>query len=573
MSIFRVFVDDAIFYHPNLSKLAITKAQVSEDAESIDSLTLSAPHSHPYWKSIKPMASTIVCKKDDLVVFEGRAVDDGSDLYNTHTWTCESCLAYLKDTIQPLFSYKGSLKGLLEQFISVHNDAVEPKKQFQLGNITVTDDNDYISYSNSEYSVTLDTIREKLTNTHGGYLQVRYSNGIKYLDYLADFNITSLQTVEFGKNLLAVKITRDHTERASALIPLGASVTETNEEGNEVETGRRVDITSVNNGKNYVCDDAAVAEIGWIWASEIWDDVTLPTNLLRKANARMMELSKGITSMELTIVDESDTGADIGDIRARMYVKCKSQSHGIDGTYLCVSRTRDYLNPSGNTITIGASGITLTSSTAKQGQNISLLEDDLFNQASKVETAANKADSARSNATEAKSAVDAAVDDISALQVNVQECYSEITKTSEQINSSVREEYISKSDMETIQQDFQTSITQNSSEIRMDFQSSLDVISGQASTNQNLLEEYIRFKGALIELGKVGNAFTAELSNEELAFKENGQTIAYISNQSLVITNAEIRYKLSLGTETRGWFDFIPRTSGNLSIVWRDPIS
>ena len=55
----------------------------------------------------------------------------------------------------------------------------------------------------------------------------------------------------------------------------------------------------------------------------------------------------------------------------------------------------------------------------------------------------------------------------------------------------------------------------------------------------------------------------------QLAFKENGQTIAYISNQSLVITNAEIRYKLSLGTEDRGWFDFIPRSSGNLSIVWR----
>ena len=82
----------------------------------------------------------------------------------------------------------------------------------------------------------------------------------------------------------------------------------------------------------------------------------------------------------------------------------------------------------------------------------------------------------------------------------------------------------------------------------------------------------IRFKGALIELGKVGNAFTAELSNEELAFKENGQKIAYISNQSLVITNAEIRNKLSLGNESRGWFDFIPRTNGNLSIKWRGPV-
>ena len=166
-----------------------------------------------------------------------------------------------------------------------------------------------------------------------------------------------------------------------------------------------------------------------------------------------------------------------------------------------------------------------------------------------------------------------AVNDVAALQVSVRECYSEITKTSEQIQSSVRETYISKSEMETIQQDFQTSITESSTEIRMDFQSSLDVVSGQVSENQALLEEYIRFRGALIELGKVGNAFTAELSNEQLAFKENGQTIAYISNQSLVITNAEIRNKLSLGNEDRGWFDFIPRTSGNLSIVWRAPAS
>ena len=36
------------------------------------------------------------------------------------------------------------------------------------------------------------------------------------------------------------------------------------------------------------------------------------------------------------------------------------------------------------------------------------------------------------------------VEDVAALKVNVQECYTEITKTSEQIQSSVRETYISK---------------------------------------------------------------------------------------------------------------------------------
>jgi hypothetical protein len=198
--------------------------------------------------------------------------------------------------------------------------------------------------------------------------------------------------VEFGKNLLDVKITRDHTERVTALIPLGAKKTETNENGNDVELEERIDITSVNDGKNYVCDEAAIAEIGWIWATEIWEAVTLPSNLLRKAQARLAELSQGITSMELTIVDESDTGAAIGDIRARMYVKCYSKPHGIDGTYLCLARTQDYLNPSGNTITIGASGIKLTSTAAQQSKNLSALEDDLLGQTSKIEVISGKVD-------------------------------------------------------------------------------------------------------------------------------------------------------------------------------------
>ena len=164
-------------------------------------------------------------------------------------------------------------------------------------------------------------------------------------------------------------------------------------------------------------------------------------------------------------------------------------------------------------------------------------------------------------------------DDIAAIQENMRECYSEISKSSEQIRLAVREDYISRSEMATIQQNFQSTITQNSSEIRMDFSTITDELKDNIATNQELLEEYIRFKGALIELGKVGNAFTAELSNNELAFKENGQKIAYISNNSLVITNAEIRNKLSLGNETRGWFDFIPRSNGNLSIKWRGPAS
>ena len=115
-----------------------------------------------------------------------------------------------------------------------------------------------------------------------------------------------------------------------------------------------------------------------------------------------------------------------------------------------------------------------------------------------------------------------ALEDVEALKVNIRECYSEISKTSEEIRSEVHETYLSKTDLETIQQDFQSSISQTASEIRMDFTSATDRISGDVAANQELLEQYIRFRGALIELGKVGNAFTAELSNDKLSFRFSG---------------------------------------------------
>ncbi len=559
MSLFRIYVDGNVFYHPNLSKLAITEAKIQEDAVNIDSLKLSAPFNHPYIDSIKPMASVIVCKKGENVVFEGRALDEGTNFYNTHSWTCESALAYLKDTVQPPFSYQGTIKGFLEQLISVHNSNVEEQKQFKVGQITVTDDNDYISYGSSDYVVTLDAIKNKLIKTHGGYLQVRYESDGKYLDYLSDFKTKSIQKVEYGKNILDVKITRNHAERITALIPLGAKKSVKNENGSTSQSEERVDITGVNDGKNYICDENAIKEIGWIWSKEVWDDVTLPENLLKKAKTRLFDLVKGVTSIQLTIIDEADAYADIGDIRARMYVECISKPHGINGSYLCISRTRDYLNPSGNTITIGASNVSLSKVTVVQDKNIQSIEDEVVGCVSKVEEVSNQMDDVNTTTD--------------TLKVQVHECYAEITKTSNEIISTVKDTYVEKSELVQLQQDFQTSITQNSSEIRMDFTAITDEIKDNVATNQELLEEYIRFKGALIELGKVGNAFTAELSNEELAFKENGQKIAYISNNSLVITNAEIRNKLSLGNESRGWFDFIPRTNGNLSIKWRDPVS
>lgn len=545
MKLFRIYVDGKLFYHPHLSRLAITQAQVKEDAENIDSLTLSAPFNHPYLSSIKPMASEIVCMSGSAIVFEGRTIDDGSDFYNTHTWVCESALAYLNDSMQPPYEYTGSLSGLLELFLTEHNRTVEAKKQFMLGTVTVTDSNDYVSYSASDYSVTMTAIKEKLLDTYGGYLRVRYTENGNYLDYLADFDDTSIQTVEFGKNLLDVKIARDHSERITALIPFGAKLMETDEDGNEVETGKRVTIESVNDNVNYVYDETAVNEIGWIWTTEVWEDVTVPENLLRKAQVRIAELSQGITSMELSIVDESDTGADIDDIRARQYVQCKSVPHGIDGRYLCIGKTKDYLDPSGNTITIGASGVSLTGTSAKQSAALEAIPAELEQVHEKIESTGDT------------------------LREEISRQATDITKTCEEIILSAVETYVSKGEYDEFVESVETTLSILPGTIEAKFTELSEVIESVNGDLQKKYEErvkWIRFENGDIVLGEDGSPIVLRQENDRIAFRQgsgvSAPIIGYFSVDGLFTKKGTFEEAVQIGT-----FAWVMDADGGFSLM------
>ena len=128
---------------------------------------------------------------------------------------------------------------------------------------------------------------------------------------------------------------------------------------------------------------------------------------------------------------------------------------------MIMSHTRDYLNPAGNTITIGASGVRLTGLSKKQNDTISALEENVLGYDSRIENISGKVD-------DLEEMVDG-LGNVDSLREEIRECYAEISRTSEQIQSTVRDNYLSKDDLTTIQQDFQTAITQTASEIRMDF--------------------------------------------------------------------------------------------------------
>lgn len=484
--------------------------------------------------SIRKMKSEISLYQDGEHVFSGRVLNDTTDFNGNKSVQCEGELAYFFDSVQRKAEYHDiSVENYYRTIIANHNQDVSSEKRFNVGAVTVTDPNDSL-YRFSDYENTWELINDKLVNRLGGYVRVRHKDGQRLLDYVDSYGNINPQVIRFGDNLLdLVKEVRGE-DLATVIIPLGAISEETDE---------RHTISGVNNGLDYIEDEEAAAIYGRIVKTVEFDDVTVASNLLRKgyevlAQQKLLSICVTLSAVDLHLLD-----VNIERIKAGDLIRVVSKPHNIDEMMLVRKVELDIGNPQNSKITLGTTKKTLAESNATASAGG---WDYILGIARNVK------------------------EQVGHIRTEVAEAYSEITKSAEEIKSEVRDNYLMKDELETIQRDFTTSISQNSSEIRMDFTEITNSIINQVSENQSLLEEYIRFKGALIEMGRVGNAFTTELSHEELAFKENGQKIAYISNQQLVITNAEIRNMLSLGQAERGWFDFIPRTTGNLSIKWRN---
>lgn len=113
----------------------------------------------------------------------------------------------------------------------------------------------------------------------------------------------------------------------------------------------------------------------------------------------------------------------------------------------------------------------------------------------------------------------------------------------------------------------ESSITQTAESVQIMFeraQAAIDEVAGQNSDAWDELKTWIRFTLSGMELGEVGSAFTAKLSNTELAFLQAGAKVAYLNNQSLYITRAEITEQLAINN-----WKWSQRANGNLSFKWR----
>lgn len=392
---YRVYCNDSPLYDLRDEDLVLISPIVKIVENTAGSFEFSILPKHPHYEEVNELTSVITAYDGDEEIFCGRVVEITKDLYNRKKVICEGELAYFNDSIQRPAKYQGlTVRGYLETLVNIHNQQVKNQgidKTFKVGAVTVQDNNDYV-YKYTNWESTLEVIKTDLLNTYGGYLRIRKENGVRYIDYLADYPNTNTQVIEFGSNLLDFTHDMVASDIVTAVIPLGARL----EDVTEVEgLDAYLTIKDVNGGVDYVYSQEAVKSYGWIFKTVKWDDVHVADNLLRKGKEYLSDIQFAQITLTVSAVDLHMLHVDMERIKVLDEIRVTSSPNGLD-RFFPVSEMTIYLDkPSNNKLTLGTS-YSKNSLSTKTESNMTSIKD-------KIDSLPNKSEileEARENASQ-----------------------------------------------------------------------------------------------------------------------------------------------------------------------------
>lgn len=526
---YKVYSDGQLLYHSKLENLKLFDPTVELELNKTGSFSCVIYPEHPRYSAVKKLKSIITVFQDDFQLFRGRVLDDEIGWHNEKNIFCEGDFAFLIDSVQRPFTFSGTPAEFLAYVLTLHNAQVDASKHFQAGNITV---DGFVSYDETEYLTTKETLEKALLEPFGGYLMTRFENGVAYLDYLAEITLLAPQSIKFGKNLLDLKRIRKGADIATVIIPLGETVKD--EEGND--TGKRLTIESVNGGADFVQDADAIAQFGTIVKSVIFDEITDPAELKRAGEAQLADSVNQWESIELTAADLATVDKSFTSFHIGTQVNVQSNPHGLDERMIVSKLTIKLLDPGANSLTLGKTVAAFSDAVSgiANGQQLILQTVEKKTQA------------------ESEAIINVERNLLASLQVS-----------EDNIKSTVAENYSLKDETEALISDVRLEVTHTKNSYDMEFiqfRQDLDAAADGTDAQFEEIRKYIRFPDGKILLGQVGNELELEISNDRISFLQDGAEVAYFSNRKLYVTDAEIIHSLQLGA-----FAWMPRANGNLS--------
>lgn len=327
----------------------ISGGKIAKSINAVDSFSFTIYPNNAGYDFLKPLTTAVKVYDENTGkdIFIGRVLKcpDSMDERGLicRKVTCEGRLGWLYDSVQPYVEYKMvGISTVLSSFLSKHNAQVGADKRIELGQVTVTASNNYTYTAN--WDKTMNVIADKLIGKFGGEIQLRDKDGKVYLDYLENIGHGTDTTIELAVNLKTISREVDETAVITRLYPLGAKLT---------DSEKRLTIGTVNGGKDYIEDSSLVAKYGIISGTQIWDDVTLASNLLSKGKEYLKSVNRAKVQYQITALDLSRIDKHIEQFELGCWYRVKNSLMGIDEDLRIVGISIDLDNPQASQLTFG----------------------------------------------------------------------------------------------------------------------------------------------------------------------------------------------------------------------------
>lgn len=403
---YEIYADDLLIYSDvtPLETVKVVNPKLQLADSSAGQLDLSLPPTNVGYSSIQRMVTNIHVYNDGEWLWSGRVLTDNYDFWNNRKMVCEGELGFLNDSIQPPAKYNvatTTVSSFLQSLLDIHNSQVTPDRQFTLGTVTVHDDdqvedNDAINRF-TNYETTLEAINDKLLGRLKGHLIVRHQNGSRILDYVDDdYLSTNSQIIQFGVNLLDFSKNIDMTELSTVIVPRGHRLEEDSDveiEGLEPYLTVKTLTDNLDDEGNvttdpdntwhegstlFVKNPTAVNNFGWVCAVVDWDAVTVAENLYQKAVKYLKDEQYEKMTLEVKALDLKYLYNSDEPIKFMSKVRCTSEPHGMDHTFIVSKVDLDLANPNNNYYTLGTDvKLSLTQSTSRVNSEVQAQIDKL----------------------------------------------------------------------------------------------------------------------------------------------------------------------------------------------------
>lgn len=543
---YQVKCDENILLDYRDPSLILENPQVDLEVNTIGGASFTMYDTHPYYNQMKKLKSVFEVSDEIGVIFRGRMTNDSVDFDNVKDVEIEGMMGCFNDSIVRPYSFPDDfledadyiaasesgnvVKHLLNWFIENHNSQVKDWQKFKLGEVTVSDPNNYVTRSSTKHSKTWEELKSKLFESGlGGYLCIRYEDDGNYIDYLSEFTLTNTQGIEFGSNLLDLKTDSDASNIFTAIIPIGAEVeieTETiDEETGETTTTTiqsRVTIENLPDGEitsdivkagDTIYSKSAVEEFGWIYANvdeTTWDDVTTPENLQTKAMTTLQQTGVKYTDVvEYNAADLHCTDEEIRSFRIYRNVNVNSAPHNQKGVYPLTRLQIPLLKPQDTKITVGGKSMSFSDTNIKNNQGTEI----------RIQKAEKDIEENRSNVSSVRNQI-------------ITETTS-IVNTCEGIFLEALKSYTETGDFDSFKETVESQLKVLSDEVSINITSKLEEIvnnNGDLQSQITEVQSYFEFtndKGLLI--GKVvdgeDNPYQVQIKNNEINILNNGSIV------------------------------------------------